>query len=293
MGKKARLIGGALLAIVVIVLAVAYFRQHPVAVLDPKGVIADKEFRLMVTAAILSAVVIIPVFVLTFTVAWKYRASNKRAKHAPDWDHNTALELTWWGIPCAIILVLAVLAWTSSHQLDPYRKLSATTKPLAVQVVALQWKWLFIYPAQHVATVNFLPIPVGTPIDFSITSDAPMNSFWIPQLGGQVYAMSGMQTQLHLMADRPGTYYGASANISGAGFASMNFTADAMTQTDFARWVSYARQAKQHLTQDSYAQLAKPSQNTPLGAYVADDDNLYGTILMKYMPAMDMGEMSH
>src|SRR5688572_21939694 len=170
-----------------------------VAVLEPAGSIAERQRGLIIFASLLSLIVVVPVFALTFYIAWKYRASNKKAKYTPDWDHHTGIEALWWAIPLALITILSVITYKTSHELDPFRPIASDKKPLTVQVVALQWKWLFIYPEQNIASVNFVQFPEDRPVNFQITSDAPMNSFWIPQLGGQMYAMSGMNTKLHLI----------------------------------------------------------------------------------------------
>jgi cytochrome o ubiquinol oxidase subunit 2 len=253
------------------------------AVLNPKGLIAEKERGLIIFTCILGLGVVIPVFVMLFAFAWRYREGNTKAAYTPEWGHSRLFETIWWGIPCAIILVLAVVTWKATHDLDPYKKLASTTAPLKVQVVSLQWKWLFIYPDQKVATVNILPLPEKTPIDFEITSDAPMNSFWIPNLGGQVYAMSGMSTQLHLIADQPGAYNGSSANISGQGFAGMNFTANVLSQHDFDAWVATSQASKSVLGITEYAALARPSKDTPQTTYALTKADLYDTIIGKYM----------
>lgn len=254
-----------------------------VPVLDPKGLIATEQKRLLITATLLMLIVVIPVFVLTFFIAFKYRETNKKAKYSPDWDSNRLLELTWWAIPCAIILVLGTITWKSTHDLDPFRPIEASVKPLEVQVVAMDWKWLFIYPEQDVASVNFLQIPTDRPINFKITSDAPMNSFWIPQLGGQIYAMAGMSTKLHLIANEPGDYYGSSANISGKGFAGMNFIARAGTQAEFENWVTAVRQSSNTLGTDSYRDLSNPSEDNKVTVYSSVEQGLYDKIIMKYM----------
>ncbi len=264
--------------------AVLYMHHAHIAVLQPRGVVAHQERQLIFTAGLLSLVVVVPVFGLLAYVAWRYRASNVNARYSPDWDANNLLESMWWLIPSLLILILSVITWRSSHELDPYRSLASKVSPLTVQVVALDWKWLFIYPAQHVATVNYLELPVGTPINFELTSDAPMNSFWIPQLGGQMYAMPGMSTQLHLEADRPGMYSGSSANISGVGFAGMTFSVHAVTPTDFSAWVTGARHAAP-LDMQKYQALAMPSKANGPATYGTPAPNLYTNVVMKYMMA--------
>jgi cytochrome o ubiquinol oxidase subunit 2 len=261
---------------------------HTWAVLDPKGVIAQKQRDLMVIATGLMLIVVLPVFVLTALIAWRYRASNTKAGYTPDFDHHTGLEFVWWALPFAIIMILSVIAWQSSHQLDPYKPLNASAKPLTIEVVALQWKWLFIYPAQHIATVNYLQIPENTPISFNITADAPMNSFWVPQLGGQVYAMAGMSTQLHLMASGTGTYTGVSANLSGNGFADMHFKVKSTSKTDFDQWVGLVQQSRNQLGFAAYNTLAKPGSQNSVLYYSNAEPELYDDIVMKFMMPMPM-----
>src|SRR6266496_758610 len=267
-------------------LAVVFISSHNLAVLNPKGTIADQQLQLMITPAGLLATIVLPVLARTFGIAWRYRAGNKKAKYSPDLAGNKWAETIWWLIPFAIIAVLAVIAWTSSHALDPYKPLVSNRKPLEVQVIALQWKWLFIYPKQHIATINYLQLPKDTPINFTITSDAPMNSFWIPQLGGQVYAMTGMSTRLHLMASQNGDYRGQSANISGEGFAGMKFTTHVSDETDFEKWIdSVQGSAGAELTPQKYDELTKPTKDVPPAHYIfpVSSDDLYDTVVMKYM----------
>ena len=261
-----------------------YLHGHTIAVLQPKGVIGQKERQLMIYAALLGLIVILPVYAMTFAIVVKYREGNKKkAKYSPEFDHHAGIEFIWWAVPFIIIMVLAVITWNSSHTLDPYRAISSTTKPIQIQVVALDWKWLFIYPAQNIASVNFVQFPANTPVNFEITSDSVMNSFWIPQLGGQIYAMPGMATQLNLEASQNGNYNGSSANISGEGFAGMTFTARASSSADFAKWIQAAKHSPNKLDLDSYNSLAKPSQNNSASYYASEDHGLYDTIVMKYM----------
>ena len=281
--KRALPILGILIAAEVVLLLSQLVRGKDVALLQPAGTIAAQQKDLIVFASVLSLFVIVPVFVLLGFILWRYRDGNVKAKYRPNWDSNRTLESIWWGLPMIIILILAVVTWKTSHSLDPFRALDSKTKPLTVQVVALQWKWLFIYPEQNIATVNYLQIPEDTPINFKITADAPMNSFWISKLGGQIYAMTGMETKLHLMADQPGTYRGMSANISGEGFAEMNFEVVSSTRADFDTWVDATRQSPTSLTKDMYAQLTKPNKDQPVVLYASRDLDLYSTVMMKYM----------
>lgn len=271
-----------------------FLQSNNIAVLNPKGLIANQERDLMVTATLLMLIVVIPVFILTFFIAWKYRASNKKAKYTPEWDHNRVIETIWWVIPLALIMVLSVMIWKSSHDLDPFKPIETSVKPLTIQVVALQWKWLFIYPESKLASVNFIQFPEDTPINFEVTADAPMNSFWIPSLGGQIYAMSGMSTKLHLMADEVGDFKGSSANISGRGFSGMRFTARASSKVDFETWLQSVKQSEVPLSMDEYNKVARPSENHPAVYYSSVEEGLYNKVIMKYMvPMLDHHGSDH
>jgi cytochrome o ubiquinol oxidase subunit 2 len=279
-------------AAAIITLFAVVLHGHTIAVLNPKGPVARQELDLMITATILMLLIVVPVFILTAWIAWKYRATNTKAKYTPDWDRNKWLEGAWWALPCLIIAVLATITWTSTHALDPYKPLSSSVPQMTIQVVALDWKWLFIYPQQNIATVNFVEFPNQTPVDFQITSDAPMNSFWIPQLGGQIYAMPGMETQMHLMADRSGIYNGSSANISGEGFAGMTFKAKSVTTADFNNWLLSVRKSKSVLSQSTYSSLVKPSSSNPVQYYSTTDPNLYDGIMAKFMAPQNTSDTS-
>lgn len=283
----------ALLGICFLALLSFLASKGTLAVIDPQGPIADEQKDLLIFATVLMLVIVIPVFLLTGWIAWRYRESNKKAKYSPDWDTNKALESIWWGFPIAIILVLSIVTWTSTHQLDPYRPLAAeaSTEPVTIQVVALDWKWLFIYPDQRIATVNYLKIPEKTPINLEITSDAPMNSFWIPQLGGQIYAMPGMRTKLHLKADTTGTYQGSSANLSGEGFAGMRFVAESVSDSDFEQWLDMSKAGTQILNEATYSELSEPSQNNPQATFASVEPELFQDIIDKFM--IPEGQDSH
>lgn len=285
LNKKIKISLGILFGIATVVATTLYLQNYNVEVLNPKGDIAYRQRELIIFATLLALIVILPVFVLTITFAYKYRATNTKAKYTPDVHGNRKLETVWWGIPIAIIGVLSVVTWITSHSLDPFKPLDSDVTPITVEVVALQWKWLFIYPEQNIATVNYIQIPVNTPVNFKITADAPMNSFWIPQLGGQIYAMSGMSTQLNLIANAAGNYNGSSANISGEGFAGMRFIANASTVDDFDAFVNKARQSPEVLDSETYSQLAEPSKNNPASAYASVKPGLYASIIDKYMPS--------
>ncbi len=261
-----------------------YIKNNNIAVLEPKGMIAEKESHLIITASLLMLIVVVPVLILTWFFAWRYREGNVKALHTPDWEHNTIAEVCWWGIPLVIIGILAMITWKSTHDLNPFNPIVSDKKAVKIQVVALQWKWLFIYPEQGIATVNFIQFPVDTPVNFEITADAPMNSFWIPQLGGMIYAMPAMRSKLHLIASEMGDFRGVSANLSGTGFAGMTFVAKSSSLADFEGWVQTVRQSKSQLTAESYKQLVMPSQNNPVATYILQDNNLFEEVLMKYMP---------
>ena len=283
MSRKNKTALGGLIGLLVVILTAVYLNSVNIPVLQPAGPIASQERRLIIIAVLLSLVVVIPVFVMLIGFAWHFREGNKKAKYSPEMDGSRVLESLWWGVPIILISILGVITWRSSHELDPFKSLSSPKAPVTIQVVALQWKWLFIYPSQGVASVNYLKMPVDTPVNFQITADAPMNSFWIPQLGGQIYAMPGMSTHLHLMADSQGTYRGSSANISGKGFAGMDFSAKSSSQADFDQWVALVHQTKNHLSLAEYNSLAKPSQNNALSYYSSSQSGLYDRIVMKYM----------
>jgi cytochrome o ubiquinol oxidase subunit 2 len=243
------------------------------------GLIAGEESLLMLHAVELMLIVVIPVYCLIFFFAWWYRASNKKAKYVPNWSHAKMDELIWWAIPFEIVLVLGALTWTSTHQLDPRASLDTQTPPLVIEVVALDWKWLFIYPEQKIATVNYLRIPVGRPVRFDVTADAPMNSFWIPGLGGQIYAMTGMVNELNLEATAAGVYPGRSANYSGIGFAKMKFAAEATPENEFNTWVEKIKNTSPTLGSVEYVSLRAPSTiDTPVMFNLRDQD-LYDTIV--------------
>ncbi len=293
MKKKYELIISVVLSLVVILVGVVYFGQGDFAVLNTQGLIADKQRDLMIIALLLMLVVVVPVFILTFAIAWKYRASNKKATYSPNLDGNAIAETIWWLVPLAIIIILSGFIWTSSHELDPFKPLDSDKKPVTVQVIAMQWKWLFIYPDENIATVNYVQFPEKTPVNFKLTSDAPMNSFWIPSLGGQVYAMSGMSTQLHLMANGSGTYKGSSANLSGKGFAGMKFTAKSTTKEKYEDWVQRVKNTGRTLDNSSYAELAKPSTDNKVQYYILGNNKLYDTVILKYMEPANGMEGTH
>ncbi|PTR22696.1 ubiquinol oxidase subunit II [Pseudomonas sp. GV085] len=250
--------------------------------LNPKGQVGLDERNLIITATLLMLLVVVPVIVMTFLFAWKYRASNTNATYTPKWNHSTKIEIAVWAVPVLIIIALGYVTYKSTHALDPYKPLESDVKPVTIEVVALDWKWLFIYPEQGIATVNKIVFPAHTPVNFKITSDAVMNSFFIPALGGQIYAMAGMQTKLHLIANENAEMDGISANYSGAGFTGMKFKAIATSQEDFDAWVSEVKKAPKQLEQAEYAALSKPSQNNPVELYSSVTPGMFQSIVDKY-----------
>ncbi len=267
------------------------------AVLNPSGDVAMQQKDLLVRSTLLMLLIIVPVMVLTVLFAWRYRAANRKARYEPDWHHSTRLELVIWAAPLLIIICLGALTWLGTHLLDPYRPLdriapgqpvSLETEPLEVEVVALDWKWLFIYPAYGIATVNELAVPVNRPVALRITASSVMNSLYIPHLAGQVYAMPGMETKLHGVMNAPGVSEGFSANYSGAGFSGMRFTFRGLSDADFAHWLDEARSGEGELTREGYLKLAAPSQNEPARRYPRVDATLYHAILNRCVEAGKM-----
>jgi cytochrome o ubiquinol oxidase subunit 2 len=250
--------------------------------LDPKGPIALAERDLLFTAVALMSIVILPVFALTFWFAWRYRASNKAARYDPDWSYSARIDAVVWLVPAVIVVALGVLLWTNTHRLDPYKRLASAVPPLEVEVVAQDWKWLFIYPEQKIAVVNQLVFPSRTPLSLRLTSDTVMNSFFIPALGGQIYAMAGMETRLNLLADSPGRFTGKNAQYSGAGFSDQHFEAIAVSQQDFDAWVAKVRQSPERLDIATYRALAKPSRKHPVTRYSTVEPGLFHQIIAKY-----------
>lgn len=257
-------------------------------VMNPSGDVAAQQGHLIVQSTLLMLLIIVPVIALTLLFAWHYRQANTSAKYQPDWDHSTRLELVIWGAPLMIIIALGLLTWIGTHTLDPYRPLTrldadrplpAGTEPLDVEVVALDWKWLFIYPKQGIAVVNDLAAPVDTPIRFRITSSSVMNSFFIPALAGQIYAMPGMQTQLHAVINQAGDFEGFSANYSGAGFSDMRFKFHGVSHADFDRWVQANKSAGHVLTRNEFLQLQQPSKREPVRRYASVIPGLFDAIV--------------
>ncbi len=253
-------------------------------VMNPSGDVARQQADLVLWSTGLMLLIIVPVIVLTLVFAWKYRASNETADYAPDWDHSTGLELVIWSAPLLIVIALGALTWISTHTLDPYRPLSRiapgrplakSAKPLEIQVVSLDWKWLFIYPEQGIAPVNELVLPQDRQVRFRLTSSSVMNAFYVPAMAGMVYTMPGMETKLHAVMNRPGRFEGQSANYSGAGFSYMHFPVDSVDDAGFARWVSEAKTSGRTLDPATYMQLEKPSERVPSMRFAAVTPQLF------------------
>jgi cytochrome o ubiquinol oxidase subunit 2 len=261
-------------------------------VLDPKGPIALAERQILLNALGIMLAIVIPVILATLGFAFWFRASNERARYLPNFTYSGRLEMLVWSIPAMTVLLVGGVAWVGAHDLDPGKPISSTVKPVNVQVVALDWKWLFIYPEQGIASVNKLVVPVGTPISFELTSSSVMNSFFVPQLGSQIYTMSGMATRLHLQADHLGTYAGLSAMFSGDGFPDMRFTVDAVTDDGFAQWVRQTRETGSGLDKQAYADLAKPSQAVAPFTYRTVTPDLFSGIVNTASAADDVNTAS-
>jgi cytochrome o ubiquinol oxidase subunit 2 len=248
-------------------------------VLDPQGPVASAERLILLNATAIMLVVVVPVIIMTLAFAWWYRASNKRATYDPDWSYSGHIELVVWSIPAMVVILLAGVIWTSSHLLDPARRLASDAKPIRIEVVSLDWKWLFIYPDFEVAAINELVVPSGTPVEFMLTSATVMNSFIVPQLGSQIYTMPGMTTYLNLMADHPGDYPGLSAQFSGDGFSDMRFVVHAVPAADFQSWLAHTRDVGTALDADAYSQLARAGGNTRPQTYGGVDPMLFEHIV--------------
>lgn len=281
--KRTFLIGLLLVVLGVIGIVVVLIDENALVV-HPRGVIAQSELELIITNIVLMLLIIIPTYILLFVVVWKYCIKNEQAKYDPKHTYGPVGELIMWGVPSIIVIALALVTWNATHKLNPYKPIESDVKPLAVEVVALDWKWLFIYPELGIATLNYLHIPEQTPIHFKLTADgAPMNSFWIPQLSGQIYSMTGMTTQLYLMADGPGEYRGRAVEINGEGYADMTFAVKSMPPKEFEDWVAQVKQSSFHLTEDVYEALVKPEVNKSLIPYSEVENDLYHKIIHKYM----------
>lgn len=279
-------------------------------VLNPPGDVAKQQGDLVITATLLMLIIIIPVIVMTLVFAWRYRSTNPKAEYRPDWDHSTQLELLIWAAPLLIIIALGAITWITTHTLDPYRPLDRIkpgqpvaegTQPLVIEAVSLDWKWLFFYPEQGIATVNEIAAPVDRPVLFKLTSSTVMNAFYVPAFAGMIYTMAGMETQLNGVINETGNYEGFSSHYSGAGFSKMRFRFHIVSDADFDGWVQRVKASDQTLTRDAYLQLAAPSEREPVRYYGSAEPGLYhailnmcvtpGSLCMDEMMAIDAGHL--
>ena len=279
-------------------------------VLNPPGDVAKQQGNLVITATLLMLIIIVPVIVMTLLFAWRYRSTNSKADYRPDWDHSTQLELLIWAAPLLIIIALGAITWITTHTLDPYRPLerikpgqpvAAGVQPLVIEAVSLDWKWLFIYPEQGIATVNEVAVPVDRPVQFKLTSATVMNAFYVPAFAGMIYTMAGMETQLNGVINAAGDYEGFSSHYSGAGFSGMRFRFHGVSDAAFDSWVQRVKASDQTLTRAAYLELAKPSEREPVRYFGSAEGDIYhaalnmcvtpGSLCMDKMMAIDAGHL--
>lgn len=262
-------------------------------VLDPKGPIGQSQKELIMISTILCAIIIVPVLILTAIIVWRYRdRPGSKASYKPHWEHNTKLEITWWSIPIVIILILAVITIDYTYKLEPSKAIASDKEPITIQVTSMDWKWLFKYPDENIATINYVKFPKDVPVRFQLTSDTAMNSFWIPQLGGQLYSMSGMAMTLYLQADEQGSYYGSGANFNGMDFAQMTFTADAVSQEEYDAWVQEVKNDSPALTMEGYEALTEPGRSG-VQQFSSFPEGLFEHIVTQYVEEGSTGAHAH
>lgn len=276
-----------LFVIELILLFFLFFGDVNFQLLSTKGEIARQQRDLFLIATFIMLLIIGPVFAVTFIIAGRYRESNNKVKRENKIKNNKLLMTLFWLVPTAIIFVIAAMTFKGTHALDPHKPIDSDVKPVRIQVVSLQWRWLFIYPDEGIAAINFIQFPKDTPVNFELTSDAPMNSFWIPSLAGQIYAMTGMSTKLHLVANDVGDYPGNTAEISGTGFSRMNFIARASSYDDYQQWITTTKKSQKDLSFEVYERLSVPSEDSSRVFYSSVEDGLYNKIIGKYMPKMN------
>lgn len=265
-----------------------FIRNGDMQLLNPRGTIADVQSHILWIAFGLAILIAVSLIGTVYFVAFRYREENTDHPYEPNHTVKKRTVVVWYLAPLAAIIVISGFLWGTAHAIDQFKPIRSSVAPLSVQVVALQWKWLFIYPKQQIATVNLLEVPVNTPLDLQLTSDAPMNDFWIPSLGSQIYTMPGMTTQLHLQANTIGDFQGRSAQVSGAEFASMVFDTRSVSNANFMAWVQTAKSSTNQLDYTTYSALAQPSGSYPPTTYVLTESNLYNLITMKYSMPMPM-----
>jgi cytochrome o ubiquinol oxidase subunit 2 len=253
-------------------------------IFDPQGPIGAAEKTILIDSVAIMLAIVVPTIVVTFGFAWWFRASNTRARYLPDWEYSGRIELLVWSVPALVVMLLAGVTWIGAHQLDPQRPIASQHEPLEIQVISLDWKWLFIYPGQKVATVNTLTLPAGVPVHFSLTSASVMNVFFIPQLGSMIYTMNGMATRLNLLAEKPGTLQGLSAQFSGDGFSDMHFEVRVVPAAEFANWATTASQSSEVLDTARYAQLAQQDTKVATATFRLDQPDLFQSVVMQTIP---------
>jgi cytochrome o ubiquinol oxidase subunit II len=262
-------------------------------VLDPKGPIGQSQKDLIIITTLLCAIIIVPVLILTAIIVWRYRdRPGRKASYQPHWEHSTKLEATWWAIPIVIIAIIGVVTVNYTYMLEPSKPLDSDKQPITIQATSMDWKWLFTYPDEDIATVNYIKFPEGVPIRFQLTADTAMNSFWIPQLGGQLYSMSGMAMTLYLQADEQGSYYGSGANFNGKDFAQMTFTADAVSQEEYDKWISEVKGDAPVLTMDGYESLTAPGPSD-VQLFSSFPEGLFDKIVTQYVEEGGGGHGHH
>ena len=251
--------------------------------LNPKGLIAWQERQLLFNSTVLMLIVVVPVIVMSFAFVIRYRQKDKTADYKPNWENNIFLEVIWWGVPFLVILILGIMTWNLTHKLDPFRKINIPGKPLLIEAVALPWKWLFIYPQQNIATVNFIEIPKNKQVEFWLTSDnVPMSAFFIPQLGSQVYTMAGMRTRLHLVGSQIGTYQGLNSQYNGDGFSDMHFNVKVVEPNEMQACINKVKQSSKKLTLPAYRRLTQPTVAASVEYYSSVEPRLFKSIICKY-----------
>jgi cytochrome o ubiquinol oxidase subunit 2 len=269
-------------------------RGKNVAVLHTKGAIADEQRSLIIFATVVILAIAVPTLILLYFMAWKYRESNTKAKYHPEAERGKLFNFIIWALPASFMFILALGLVPATHKLQPNKAISSNAKPITIQVTAMQWKWLFVYPDQQIATVNYVQIPEDVPVVFDLIADeAPMSSFWIPNLGGQLYAMTGHVNQLNLIANEKGEYQGKSAEINGAGYAGMTFTTKVSSAADFEAWVQATKRTPSELDKATYKELLKPSEDNQVSFYSPVDNTLYSTAIMKYAGSSKHGKSEH
>ena len=270
------------------IFSLAACKGSNLGLLNPKGFIAYEERKLFFDTLALMLIVVLPVIIMSITFVYHYQVSHRTRDYKPNWGHNFYLEILWWGIPCVIILILGIMTWKKTHELDPYKPINAhNQKPLLIQVIALPWKWLFIYPEQNIATVNYLQIPLDQEVEYWITTDnVPMSAFFIPQLGSQIYAMAGMRTRLHLLANEPGIYDGLNTQYNGEGFSDMHFEVHVVEPKKLQQWFDLVKKSPNALSETTYNQLLAPSIADKPQLFSGIEKELFDNVIMTYMHSL-------